>query len=44
VNNTNVDDELSLVVDQLKEKAIRFRGRKCVMTTQIIELQKEKDA
>jgi hypothetical protein len=44
VNNTNVEDELNFVVDQIKEITLRIGGRKCVMTTQIIELQKENDA
>jgi hypothetical protein len=38
VNNINVNDELSFVVDQLKEITLRVGGRKCVMTTQIIKL------
>jgi hypothetical protein len=44
VNNTNADDELNFVVDQFKEIAFKVKGRKCVMTTQITKLQKEKDA
>jgi hypothetical protein len=38
VSNTNVDDELSFVVDQLKEITLIIGGRKCAMTTQIIKL------
>ncbi len=38
VSNTNVDDELSFVVDQLKHITFIIGGRKCAMTTQIIKL------
>jgi hypothetical protein len=31
VSNTNADDELSFMVDQLKEIALRVGSRKCVM-------------
>jgi len=43
VNDTDADDELSFVVDQLKEIALRVGSRKCVMIAQIRELQKEND-
>jgi hypothetical protein len=43
VNDINADDELSFVVDQLKEVALKVGGRKCAMTTQITKLQKEND-
>jgi len=35
VSDIDVDDELSFVVDQLKEIALRVGGRKCVMIAQI---------
>jgi hypothetical protein len=31
VSDTNVDDELSFMVDQLKEIALKVGGRKCAM-------------
>jgi hypothetical protein len=31
VGDTNIDDELSFVVDQFKEIALKVGGRKCVM-------------
>jgi len=31
VSNTNANDELSFVVDQLKEIVLRVGSRKCVM-------------
>jgi CHAT domain-containing protein len=34
---------MNFVVDQFKEIALRVGGRKCAMTAQIIELQKEND-
>jgi hypothetical protein len=43
VSDTDADDELSFVVDQLKEIALKVGGRKCVMIAQITELQKEND-
>ncbi len=44
MNKTHVDDELNFVVDQLKEITFRVGGKKCVLTTQIKKLKKEKDA
>jgi hypothetical protein len=44
MNNTNVNEELSSMVDQLKEIALRVGSRSCVMMTQIAKLQREKDA
>jgi hypothetical protein len=44
MNNINVDDELSFVVDQLKVIAFRVGSMKCAMIAQIIELQKENKA
>jgi hypothetical protein len=38
MNNNNVDDELSFVMHQLKEIALRTKGRKCVMTIQNTKL------
>jgi hypothetical protein len=43
VSDTNADDELSFMVDQLKEIALKVRGRKCVVIAQITELQKKND-
>jgi len=43
MNNTNVDEELSFMVDQLKEIALRIRNINCFMTTQIAKFQREKD-
>jgi hypothetical protein len=43
LNNTNDDEELSSMVDQFKEIALRVGSRSCVMTTQIAKLQREKD-
>jgi hypothetical protein len=44
VNNIDVDDGLSFVVDQLKEITFIVGDRRFAMTTQIAKLQKEKDA
>jgi len=44
VNNINVNDGLSFVVDQLKEIALGVGDRRCAMTIQITKLQKEKNA
>jgi len=43
VNDIDADDELSFVVDQLKEIVLKVGSRKCVMIAQIIELHKEND-
>jgi len=43
MNNINVDEKLSFMVDQLKEIALRVGNKNCAMTAQIVELQKEKD-
>ncbi len=40
---TNVNDELSSMVHQFKEIALRVGNRNCAMTTQIAELQRKKD-
>jgi hypothetical protein len=44
VSNNDADDELSFVVDQLKEITFKVGSRKCAMITQITELQKENEA
>jgi len=44
VNNINVNDGLSFVVDQLMEIAFKVGDRRCAMTTHFTKLQKEKDA
>ncbi len=38
MSDTDVDDELNFMVDQLKETTLRVGGRKCAMKAQIIEL------
>jgi lactam utilization protein B len=43
VSDIDADDELSFVVDQLKEIVLKVGSRKCVMIAQIIELHKEND-
>lgn len=43
MNNTNDDEELSSMVDQFKEIALRVGSRSCVMIAQVAKLQKEKD-
>jgi hypothetical protein len=43
MSNTNVDEELNFMVDQLKEIALKVGNRNCVMIAQIANLQREKD-
>jgi hypothetical protein len=43
MNNINVDEKLSSMVDQLKEIALKVGNESCAMMAQIVELQKEKD-
>jgi hypothetical protein len=43
MNNTNDDEELSSMVDQFKEIALRVGKISCVMKAQIAKLQKEND-
>jgi hypothetical protein len=43
MNNTNVDEELNSMVDQLKEIALRVGSRNCAMTTQFAKLKRKKD-
>ncbi len=43
MSDIDADDELSFVVDQLKEIVLKVGSRKCVMIAQIIELHKEND-
>jgi hypothetical protein len=43
MSNINVNEELSSMVHQFKEIALRVGNRNCAMTTQIAELQKKKD-
>jgi hypothetical protein len=38
MNNTNVDEELSSMVDQFKEVTLKVGNINCVMTTHIVEL------
>ncbi len=38
MSDTDVDDELNFVMDQLKEIALKVGGRECDMTTQITKL------
>jgi hypothetical protein len=38
VSNTDVNDELSFLVDQFKEIILKVGSKKCVMIAQIIEL------
>jgi hypothetical protein len=38
VNNINVNDGLSFVLDQLKEIVLKVGDRRCAMTTQITKL------
>jgi hypothetical protein len=42
--NIDVDDGLGFVVDQFKEIALKVGDKRCTKTTQIMELQEEKDA
>lgn len=44
VSNTDANDGLNFVVDQLKEIALRVGDKGCAMMAQITELQKEKYA
>lgn len=44
MNNINVDDGLGFAVDQFKEIALKVGDKRCTKTTQIMELQEEKDA
>jgi hypothetical protein len=44
MNNTNANEELSCMVDQFKEIALKVGNKNCVMTTQIAELQRKMDA
>lgn len=43
MSNTNVDEKLNFMVNQLKEIALRVGNINCVMTAQIAKLQREKD-
>lgn len=43
MSSTNVDEELSFMVDQLKEIALKVGNKNCVMTSQIAKVQKETD-
>ncbi len=43
MNNTNVDEELSSMIDQLKEVTLRVGNINCAMTAHIVELQRKKD-
>jgi hypothetical protein len=38
MSNTNDDEELNFMVDQLKEIALKVGSRSCAMTTQIAKL------
>jgi hypothetical protein len=41
-SNIDDDEELNFMVDQLKEIALRVGSKNCSMTTQIVELHREK--